>query len=72
MADDTAQERGTLYTDTADLPNTAQEQYGAVPTYPAQSRTYTVQTRNWDQIADPSGAGYAATLTSWTRTEFHN
>jgi len=66
------QQRGVEYTDTADIPRWAIQSSGASPAYPAQTRTYTVQTRNWDQIADPSGAGFQATLASWTRTELHN
>ncbi len=67
-----AQERGVEYTDTHDVPRYAIQSSGAAPAYPSQTRTYTVQKKNWDQIGDPSGAGYAATLATWTRTELHN
>lgn len=72
MAETVPQERGTEYTDTQGLPNYAQEGTGVSPDYPAQTRTYVVQTRNWDQTADGTANGLAATQTSWTRTESHN
>lgn len=72
MAESVPQERGTEYTDTQGLPNYAQEGTGTAPDYPAQTRTYTVQSRNWDMTSDPTASGYAATQYSWTRTESHN
>lgn len=72
MAESVPQERGTEYTDTQGLPNYAEGSSGVSPDYPAQTRTYVVQTRNWDQTLDPTANGLAATQVSWTRTERHN
>jgi hypothetical protein len=84
-AERVVQESNVIFTDTQDVPQWANEAYGAAPSYPAQTRTYTVATKNWDmtggsiyngtaraQGADTTGQGYAATQKSWTRTEYHN
>lgn len=69
---DVTEERGTEYTDTQALPNYAEESSGAAPAYPAQTRTYIAQNRNWDMTSDYTASGLAATQFSWTRTESHN
>lgn len=69
------QQKETQYTDTADFPRYSDyagfSSY-SYPTYPAQSRTYVVQTSNWDQTQDYTASGLAATQATWTRTELHN